>query len=63
MSVPIPNVPNIYYNKARNFKLSIYAYRKMNKSEIMLYAESFKRNMGWKDYPLNGNYEIRVTLE
>lgn len=41
----IPNVPNSYYNKARNFTLTIYAYRKMNKSEILTFAETFKRNM------------------
>lgn len=63
MGVPIPNVPNTYYNKAYNFKLIIYAYRKMSKSEILLYAESFKRNMNWKNYPLNSNYEIRITLQ
>lgn len=59
----IPNVPNSYYNKARNFSLTIYAYRKMNKSEILTFAEAFKRNMNWKTYPLNGRYETRINLQ
>lgn len=63
MGVLIPNVPNVYYNKARNFKLVIYAYRKLSKSEILLYAASFKRNMNWENFPFNGNYEVRVTLQ
>ena len=59
----IPAVPNFYYNKPRNFSLTIYAYRKMSKSEILTFAEAFKRNKNWSNYPLNGRYETTVILQ
>ncbi len=61
--VPTPNIPSIYYNKARNFVLVIYAYRKLTKSETLYFAETFKHNMHWKTYPLNGRYETKITLQ
>lgn len=49
----LPNVKNFYYDKTRNFKLIIYAYRKLSKAEILLSVEMYKRRNKLKYLPNN----------
>ncbi len=59
----LPNVPNYYHNKPHNFKLTIYAFRKLNKEEIMSVAENFKAQCGWSVFPNNKEYKCHVMIE
>lgn len=61
--VPAPNVPNPYYNKARNFKLVIYAYRKLSEREIRDIAEVYRLNYCKGSFPRNKTHSFMFTAE
>lgn len=59
----IPNVPNSYYNKARNFTLTIYAYRKLSDREIRGIAEFYRVNYCKGSFPRNKSHRFMFTSE
>lgn len=63
MNVPIPDVPNAYYNKPYNFKLVIYAYRKLSAKEIKGLAELYRCAYCGGTYPRNATHKFMFTAE
>ena len=59
----MPSVKNVYYNKPLNFTLEIYAYRLLQKSELLQAAEIFKVQRGWSTFPKNKKYKCFMTRE